>query len=312
MDNGKRRTLAYAIAAAALCACSYTPSPLAPHCRGSIGTPTHGALSASVELPMSGPGFRWYNPMGHHYGVPRLVDAVASAAADVERQRPGGAPLMVGDLSRRTGGKIPRHASHRTGRDVDLLFYTETTAGEPIPSPGFVNFGPDGLAFVPNDRGGGRYIRLDLARQWLLIKALLNAPQANVQWMFVSLPVEALITDYARARGEDFELVWHAETVMLQPRDALPHDDHLHLRTACTPDEAVSGCEGGGPYWPWLPRLPTAPPPETDETLAVALLSPMETVAQNAKVSPFTIKVLNSDQAGPTLSPQPASDKPLR
>ena len=310
-DSGELRTFACALTTL-LCACSYTPSPLTPQCAGSIGTPTHGALSAAVELPMSGPGFRWFNPMGHHYGVPRLVDAVVNAAAEVERLRPGGAPLMVGDLSRRMGGKIPRHASHRTGRDVDLLFYTETTAGEPVPSPGFCKFGADGLAFVPNDRGGGRYIRLDLARQWLLIKALLNAPQANVQWMFVSSPVEALITDYARARGEDFELVWHAETVMLQPRDALPHDDHIHLRTACTPDEAVGGCEGGGPYWPWLPALPTAPPTESDETLAVALLSPMETVAQNAKASPFTIKVLNSDQTGPAISPRPASDKPLR
>jgi penicillin-insensitive murein endopeptidase len=250
--------------------------------------------------------------MGHHYGVSRLVEAVASAAAEVERQRPGGAPLMVGDLSRRTGGRIPHHASHRSGRDVDLLFYTETTYGEPIANPGFVPFGPDGLAFVPNGYGGGRYVRIDLPRQWLLIKTLLGASKANVQWMFVSTPVEALITDYARARGEDFELVWHAETVMLQPKDSLPHDDHMHLRTACLPDEAVTGCEGGGPYWPWLPALPTAPPPETDENLAVALLSPMETVAQNAKVSPFTIKVLNSDQAGPPFSPRPASDKALR
>ncbi|MET0595365.1 MAG: penicillin-insensitive murein endopeptidase, partial [Polyangiaceae bacterium] len=220
--------IALALFAVLTSSCSYAPSPLAPQCTGSIGTPTHGALMAGTELPMSGPGFRWFNPMGHHFGVPRLVDAVANAAAEVERQRPGGAPLMVGDLSRRTGGRIPHHASHRTGRDVDLLFYTETTAGEPVESPGFMKFGPDGLAFVPNGRGGGRYIRLDLAREWLLIKALLSIPQANVQWMFVSLPVEALLTDYARARGEDAELVWHAETVMLQPKDSLPHDDHLH------------------------------------------------------------------------------------
>ena len=26
----------------------------------------------------------------------------------------------------------------------------------------------------PNDRGGGRYVRLDLAREWLLIKALFD------------------------------------------------------------------------------------------------------------------------------------------
>ncbi|HMI86396.1 MAG TPA: penicillin-insensitive murein endopeptidase [Polyangiaceae bacterium] len=257
----------------ALSSCSYSPSPLTPHCAGSVGSPTHGTLSSGAELPTSGPGYRWLNPNGHHYGVPRLVEAVAGAAAEVERQRPGGAPLMIGDLSRRAGGRIPRHASHRSGRDVDLLFYAETPAGEPVTNPGFLKFGPDGLALVPNERGGGRYIRLDLAREWLLIKSLLGAPEANVQWMFVSLPLEALITDYARARGEDPELVWHAETVMLQPRDSLPHDDHLHLRTACTPDEAVMGCEGGGPYWPWLPALPTAPPPETDEALAVTLLS---------------------------------------
>jgi len=27
----------------------------------------------------------------------------------------------------------------------------------------------------------------------------------------------------------------------------------LHLRIACSPDASVQGCEGGGPYWSWLP-----------------------------------------------------------
>ena len=302
---------ACALGTVLLGSCSSTPSPLTPLYAGSVGTPTHGVLSAAAELPMSGPGYRWFNPMGQHYGVPRLVEAIASAAAEVERQRPGGAPLMVGDLSRRTGGRIPHHASHRTGRDVDLLFYSETTAGEPLKTAGFIKFGPDGLAFVPNERGGGRYVRLDLAREWLLIKALLTTPRANVQWMFVSLPVEALITDYARARGEDSDLVWHAETVMLQPRDSLPHDDHLHLRTACLPDEAIMGCEGGGPYWPWLPPLPSAPPPETDDALAVALLTPIDESKENAKVSPF-IKVPTSGDTERALSPPTGSEKPPR
>jgi penicillin-insensitive murein DD-endopeptidase len=305
-----RARLVTAAGMLALCSCSYTPSPLTPQCVGSVGTPTHGALSAALELPMAGPGFRWFNPMGHHYGIPRLVEAVATAAADVERQRPGGSPLMVGDLSRRTGGKIPHHASHRTGRDVDLLFYAETTAGEPIMSPGFFKFGPDGLAMVPNERGGGRYVRLDLARQWLLIKALLTTARANVQWMFISLPVEALITDYARARGEEAELVWHAETVMLQPKDSLPHDDHLHLRTACTPDEMVLGCEGGGPYWPWLPSLPAAPPEESDESLAVALLAPIEVDSHKAKPTP-QIKVPTSADIERSMTPR-AADQPPR
>lgn len=50
-------------------------------------------------------------------------------------------------------------------------------------------------------------------------------------------------------------MIWHAESVMIEPWDSLPHDNHLHLRLACTPDEAVAGCLGGGPYWPWLAPL---------------------------------------------------------
>ncbi len=80
-----------------------------------------------------------------------------------------------------------------------------------------------------------------------------------------------MVIEYARARGEDPELVWYAESVLLQPGDSASHDDHLHLRIACTPDEAVAGCLGGGPYWPWLPRLPQLVSPPDDE-LARAII----------------------------------------
>jgi penicillin-insensitive murein endopeptidase len=281
--------------------CSHTPSPLAPNLLGAVGAPAHGVLSAGAELPMSGPGFRWYNPMGHHYGLPRLIKAVELAAAEVAREEPGGAPLMVGDLSKRTGGQINGHRSHRTGRDVDLLFYVETPAGEPVKNPGFVKFGSDGLAFVPPDRGGPGYVRLDVEREWALIRTLLLLPEANVQWLFISAPLEAIITEYARARGEDPELVWHAESVMLQPADSLPHDDHLHLRTACTPEEAVVGCEGGGPYWPWLRPLPVTAPEESDDSLLLALLSPIG--PRTAKAAPL-VKMPVSDETERGLLPR--------
>jgi len=300
-----------AIAAGALAlvvGCSYTPTPLAPTLLGPVGAPGHGALSGSLELPRVGPGFRWLNPAGHHYGVPRLVNAVAMAAAEVERERPGGAPLVVGDLSKRFGGQIAGHRSHRTGRDVDLLFYAESPAGEPVASPGFFKFGPDGLAFVPPDRAGPKFVRLDVAREWLLVKALLTLPEANVQWMFISTPLEALITEYARARGEDLELIWHAETVMLQPADSLPHDDHLHLRTACTPEEVVLGCEGGGPYWPWLPAFPSDAPDESDDALLVALLAPIQTESEDAKAT--YVELPSNDESARGLAAQPQVDKP--
>jgi penicillin-insensitive murein endopeptidase len=123
--------------------------------------------------------------------------------------------------------------------------------------------------------------------------------------MFISAPLEALITQYARAKGEDLDLVWHAETVMLQPVDSLPHDDHLHLRTACTPDEAVLGCEGGGPHWPWLPPLPVAAPDESDDALALALLAPIESDTEDATTF---VKLRTSDEAERGLA-RPGADK---
>jgi penicillin-insensitive murein endopeptidase len=128
---------------------------------------------------------------------------------------------------------------------------------------------------VPKESGGPSYVRLDLAREWLLIRALVTSPAANVQWLFISAPIEALLTEYARARGEDASVVWHAENLMLQPKDSLPHDDHLHLRTACLPEETVLGCEGGGPYWPWLPAWLGGVSEPDDEALLLALLTPI-------------------------------------
>jgi penicillin-insensitive murein endopeptidase len=105
-------------------------------------------------------------------------------------------------------------------------------------------------------------VRLDIDREWLLVRALLTSPEIGVQFLFVCREIEALLIDHARALGEPPELLSRAETVMLQPSDSLPHDDHVHLRIACTPEEAVAGCTGGGPRWEWLP--PEAPVHQLD------------------------------------------------
>ena len=42
--------------------------------------------------------------------------------------------------------------------------------------------------------------------------------------------------------------------MLAQPGDSAPHDDHFHVRVACTPAERVLGCQDGGPLWPWLDK----------------------------------------------------------
>jgi penicillin-insensitive murein endopeptidase len=264
--------LGFALAALAALGCAASaPSPLAPALRGSVGVPHHGVITDPVEMPRQGEGYVLLRSRGARWGSPRLVAALQRAAADVWRARPGGAPLVVGDLSAQTGGQIKGHRSHRTGRDADLLLYALTPDGRPVRSPGFVRFGPDGLGELEGTGKKPDFVRIDLERQWLLIDALLGSPEADVQWLFVARWLEALIIEYALARGEDPELVWRAESVLLQPGDSGAHDDHVHVRIACTPDEAVAGCLGGGPRWPWLSPLPELPAPG-DEELARAIL----------------------------------------
>ncbi len=247
----RNRVAAYSTLALTLSACFGVPSPLAPGLRGSVGLPSHGVLTNGSQLPESGIGYeRYRHANAHYWGVSRLVAAIQKAAAYVDRMLPGGAPLSVGDLSSQYGGKIPNHASHRTGRDVDLLYYVTNVYGHSLKSPGFVSIGSDGLAPDPTNQ---RFVRLDVERQWLLTRALLTDPQIDLLWMFVSRDVEALVVQHARASGEKTEIIWRAEQVLHQPRDSAPHDDHMHVRIACTPAETLEGCEGGGPHWPWLP-----------------------------------------------------------
>ena len=248
-------------------ACVGTVTPLAPSLRGSVGTPSHGVLTEGVELPVSGLGYERFRPVSPNYwGVPRLVAAVQSAAATVAQAAPGGPPLVVGDFSARTGGKIPHHASHRTGRDVDLLYYFTDVYGQPVKSPGFVNIGSDSIAEVPGTR---QFVRLDVAREWQLLRALLTDPNIEILWMFVSRNIKALLLQQALALGEPTWVIWRAQQVMYQPRDSAIHDDHVHLRIACSATERPLGCDGGGPYWPWFASL--EPQQDLDDAMLDAI-----------------------------------------
>jgi penicillin-insensitive murein endopeptidase len=259
-----------ALSAIAVVGCARAPSPLTPAWHGSIGTPNRGVLAGGAQLARDGEGLRWLRGNDRHWGSPRFTNAIEHAAARVARERPG-AHLLVGDLSTPTGGgPLSPHFSHRSGMDADLLFYVMTLDGVSVDSPGFVHFGADGLA---RDEAHTRWLRLDLERQWLLVRALLEDPEARVQWIFVSDVVQAQLLEWALARGESAAIIRRAQTVMLQPNPGGVHDDHLHVRTTCSADEMVGGCETIGPRRVWLSyELP--PPSDRDADLVLALMTP--------------------------------------
>lgn len=276
MRNGLPRLRLFALCAITtaasplLGACSRVPSPLTPSLNGSVGLPYQGVLTDPVPLPLRGKGFVQINMRGNHYGTRAIVDAVTYAAARVDDEIPG-PELRVGDLSGKAGGEIPNHRSHRSGRDVDLVFYATDLGGARVPSTGWTSYGSDGIGLAHAGPNGHIFMRFDVERNWLLVKALMQAPSAGIMWMFVSNPIKALLTEYAFARGEDPVLVWQAESAMHQPRNALPHDDHFHVRIVCPPELAVAGCEDGGPRWPWVAPEPTLDWPKTPDGIAAFL-----------------------------------------
>jgi hypothetical protein len=128
-----------------------------------VGVPHQGVQTGAAELPVRGQGFERFRLRSTHYwGRPRLVDGIVRLARTLSDRYPGSPPLVIGDLSARRGGKIPGHNSHRTCRDVDLLFFYATPAGASAKAPGFIHVEADGLAAVP----GGGYLRFDVVQNW--------------------------------------------------------------------------------------------------------------------------------------------------
>src|SRR6185369_5593201 len=103
----ERSVPALAVASLLASGCLSTPSPLAPSFHGTIGAPNQGVQTGAVELPASGPGFVRFRPQGpHHFGRPRLVAALTRIARELQGGDASAPPLVIGDLSAKTGGKI--------------------------------------------------------------------------------------------------------------------------------------------------------------------------------------------------------------
>jgi penicillin-insensitive murein DD-endopeptidase len=222
----------------------------------SIGCPNHGRLEGAVALPLEGPAHR-FNPRRDRqarYGTTEMVGALLRAAEVVHRELPGG-QLTVNDLSYREGGPIPHHGSHRSGRDVDVLFYLLDEEGKPIPSVG-APLDPDGRGVDFKDLADPSDdvpVRIDLPRTWRFVQALIEDGHAQLQRIFVAEHLRTLLLAHARKVGAPALAVQRFGQLTCQP--SYPHDDHFHFRFFCTPADIKAGCEDSRPIYPWHRRL---------------------------------------------------------
>ena len=229
----------------------------------SVGTFTRGFLWHGARLPPRGEGYvvppLWV-ARGASYGTDELVAAIRHVALRVHREYPG-ALLQIGDLSVKGGGDSVLHRSHQNGRDADLIYYAVGDDGRPAPpADSMPRYGGDLRARPPLPPMHGVVFgpftprRFDVARNWALVRALLEEPRISVQYLFINEVLKQKLLEWARAHGEDPALVDRADALMHQPGDSAPHDDHLHLRIFCAQDDRAYGCSDRGPVRWWKKR----------------------------------------------------------
>ena len=217
----------------------------------SLGSTSRGRLLDGQEVALDG---------AHHtvvarargrrtnFASPMLKAMVLHAAAQVHEAHPG-STLALGNLSRAQGGDIRWSVSHNSGRDADLAFYVrDTRTGARVVAPDLIAF---------DDQGNSRtkaypHLSFDVARNWVLAKALLTHPKGHVQYLFISDALKAKLLEHARAQKEPASLIERAQAVLKQPTDSLPHDDHFHLRITCALPERLLGCVDRGTKWAWV------------------------------------------------------------
>ena len=239
----------------------------------SCGSANRGALANSAQIEDQGVGFvrpETWRKRGFNQGTDELVELMRRVAAKVASDHPG-AVLGIADLSKPGGGAVRFHRSHQSGRDVDLLYYALDDTNQPMV--------PDNLMPVYTSKGRAYYSKaptwrtdipvryFDLARNWALVAALIADPGAEVTHIFVARAIKSWLLKYAAKAGAPAELIARARVVLSAPRNASSHNDHAHVRIACSSADIRAGrCRNeNAPHrkkgrWTTRVRCPRPPP----------------------------------------------------
>lgn len=268
----------------------------------SIGTASRGYLLDGVRLPDRGDGFvtrEIWRQRNNRFGTDELVDLITGVGRRM-RAQVRDAKLVVADLSGQGGGERNAfHRSHQTGRDVDLLYYMRDAKGAP--------FEPDAMhvfnrALHAVDGSG---LTVDVPRTWLLVKEIVTAPEAPVQWIFMYEPIAQRLLEYAAQIGEPELIVARARKTLKQPGDSARHDDHLHVRVYCSSSDRNYGCRDLGPMELLAERLAEPPP---IAAFAAALAAGLHDRAAPAPAPPSGLANTGSLPAAASASPASVDD----
>ncbi|MDB4955097.1 MAG: hypothetical protein JWO36_2666 [Myxococcales bacterium] len=210
----------------------------------SVGKASHGYLIDGARLPDQGEGFTTrevWQRRNNRYGTDELIDLVTGVARRMATHVHD-VKIVVGDLSGLGGGgAFAFHRSHQSGRDADFVYYMRDADGKPFEPDAMHVFDGKGRA---RDQTG---LTVDVPRTWLLVKELVAAPEAPVQYVFMYEPIAQMLLEHAAKIGEPDAVIAAVRKALKQPGDSARHDDHMHVRIYCSDADKDYGCVDYGP-----------------------------------------------------------------
>ena len=198
----------------------------------SVGATNRGRIENAVPFPEGG---AWVlRPWrARAYATEPVIARLMIAFQTFAERHPDAQPIVIGELSARTGGRIRPHSSHQSGRDVDLGYVVDA------PAP-------------PN----GRWPKVDVhtfdaETNWSLVRALIDT--GEVERIFIDVRLQRKLLEVARGELSDEELgQWFSIAAPSKRAASLAtighwagHDDHMHVRFRCT--DLDLRCDAGPP-----------------------------------------------------------------
>jgi len=211
------------------------PEILVPTGAAAIGKPGDGELWRGIQL-RSNDLYQVRCPR-HAFGATAAIEALNQAIRHLRETDGYRGAIIIGDLSRETGGPFADHLSHQSGRDMDIW----------LPIKGGTYRQSDDCQHC-----GTRWCQVDTTGEdvdWDATYRLLGALHSTgqVKQIFLDLP-PARRREALRGPARDaVKLVTHLAN----------HTHHLHVRFKCSDADKATGCRDGRA----LSRRPSRPDP---------------------------------------------------
>lgn len=183
----------------------------------SVGRPYDGRLINGEKMPR-GPGYT-YGGRKNIYGTNETITLLIECLGKFIQKYPDGPLLVVGNLSQKNGGGFGPHASHQSGRDVDIG-YIHKAKLQPVTSL---------RKTTPKN--------MDLRKTWFLLKTFLDT--GKVQYMFINYELQKALYEHLQNRRFKQSYI---DRIFQYPRrsggggiiqHSDGHDDHVHIRFVC-------------------------------------------------------------------------------